>query len=63
MPRVNEKKTFVDENLAAVRNNNNAITHVPLLYDEYKQFLTRYSLPFAHDRFYQTPVIIIIIIL
>ncbi|CAF3706336.1 unnamed protein product [Rotaria sp. Silwood1] len=55
VPRKIEKKPNVDENLAIIRHNN-VVIHEPVLYDEYKQFLTRYSLPFLHDQFNQTPI-------
>ncbi|CAF1211792.1 unnamed protein product [Rotaria sordida] len=56
VPKQIEKKPNVDENLAVVRNSNNIVTHEPVLHEEYKQFLTRYSLPFTHDRFNQMPI-------
>jgi len=55
VPKTIEKKANVDEHLAVVRSSN-VIIHEPILHDEYKRFLTRYSFPFKHDQFDQTPV-------
>ena len=55
VPKTIEKKPNADEHLAVVRSSN-VIAHEPLLHDEYKRFLTRYSLPFKHEQFDQTPV-------
>jgi hypothetical protein len=55
VPKTIEKKAHLDGHFAVVRSSN-VITHEPLLHDEYKRFLTRYSLPFKHEQFDQTPV-------
>jgi hypothetical protein len=55
VPKTIEKKANADEHLAVVRSSN-VVVHQPLLYDEYKRFLTRYSLPFKYDQFDQMPV-------
>ncbi|UJR30154.1 hypothetical protein I4U23_017694 [Adineta vaga] len=55
VPKSTEKKANVDEHFAVVRSSN-VVTHEPLLHEEYKRFLTRYSLPFKHGEFDQMPV-------
>jgi hypothetical protein len=55
VPKTIEKKANVDEHLAVVRSSN-VVLHEPLIHDEYKRFLTRYSLPFKNDQFDQMPV-------
>ncbi|CAF3681673.1 unnamed protein product [Adineta steineri] len=55
VPKTIEKKANVDEHIAVVRSSN-VVTLEPLLHDEYKRFLTRYSLPFKYDQFDQTPI-------
>jgi len=59
VPKSIEKRPHADEHLAVVRSSN-VITLEPLLHDEYKRFLTRYSLPFKNDQFHQMPVRILI---
>ena len=55
VPKTIEKKANVDEHIAVVRSSN-VLTHEPLLHEDYKRFLTRYSLPFKHEQFDQMPV-------
>ena len=55
VPRTIEIKTSVDDHLAVVRSSN-IIVQEALIHDEYKRFLTRYSLPYKHEDFDQTPV-------
>jgi len=55
VPKTIEKKANIDEHFAVVRSSN-VVVHQPLLYEEYKRFLTRYSLPFKHEQFDQMPV-------
>ncbi|CAF0838547.1 unnamed protein product [Adineta ricciae] len=55
VPKTIEKKANVDEHIAVVRSSN-VLTHEPLLHEEYKRFLTRYSLPFKHEEFDQMPI-------
>jgi hypothetical protein len=55
VPRTTERKPNIEEHLAVVRSSN-VITQEPLIHEEYKRFLTRYSLPFKHDQFDQMPV-------
>jgi hypothetical protein len=55
VPKTIEKTANIEEHFAVVRSSN-ATVHEPLLHDEYKQFLTRYSLPFKHDEFDEMPV-------
>lgn len=50
IPKTIEQKSNTDEHLAVVRSNN------VIVHEEYKRFLTRYSLPFKHDQFDQMPV-------
>ena len=59
VPKSIEKKPNIDEHLAVVRSSN-VIALEPLLHDEYKRFLARYSLPFKHEQFDQMPVRIFI---
>jgi hypothetical protein len=55
IPKTIEIKSNVDNHLEVVRSSNVIIQETPL-HDEYKRFLTRYSLPFKYEEFDQTPV-------
>ena len=55
VPKTIEIKTEVDDHLAVVRSSN-VIVQQASIHDEYKRFLTRYSSPFKHEEFDQTPV-------
>lgn len=56
VPRtVEQKKPNIDSHLAVVRSSNVVVPEATI-HDEYKRFLTRYSLPFKHDIYNQTPV-------
>lgn len=55
VPKTVEIKTNVDDHLAVVRSSN-VIVQQASIHDEYKRFLTRYSSPFKHEQFDQTPV-------
>lgn len=55
VPKTIEKKANANEHLAVARSSN-VIVHEPLLHEEYKRFLTRYSFPFKNEQFDQTPV-------
>jgi len=55
VPPTIEKKPDVDDRLAVVRSSNVHLEET-VLYDEYKCFLTRYSLPFKYEQFNRTPV-------
>ena len=55
VPSTIEIRANVDDHLAVVRSSN-VIVQGTSLHDEYKRFLTRYSLPFTHEEFDRTPV-------
>ncbi len=55
VPKTIETRTNADDHLTVVRNSN-IIVQQSSLHDEYKRFLTRYSLPYKHEEFDQTPV-------
>ena len=55
VPRTIEQKANVDDHIAVVRSSNTVAPEASI-HDDYKRFLTRYSFPFKHDLFNQTPV-------
>ena len=55
VPKTIEVKPNVTDRLAVVRSSN-VVMQQTSLHDEYKRFLTRYSLPFKHEEFDETPV-------
>ena len=55
VPRTVEIRSNVEDHLAIVRSSNVFVQETSG-HNEYKRFLTRYSLPFKHEEFHQTPV-------
>lgn len=55
VPRTIEQKLDIDEHVAVIRSSQIFVQETAL-HEEYKRFLTRYSLPFKHEEFDQMPV-------